>query len=77
VFLASAELAAVASIEGSLPSVEQYMKYAQQIDATSKDTFRYLNFHQLEEYVARGKNVDLGPEYQANYEKELARLRNL
>ena len=47
VFLASAELAAVTSIEGKLPTLEQYLKYAKEIDATSKDTFRYLNFNKI------------------------------
>jgi len=51
VFLASAELAAVASIEGKLPTVEEYKKYADQIQATAQDTFRYLNFDQLPDYV--------------------------
>ena len=40
VFLASAELAAVVAIEGKLPSVPEYMKYAAQIQATAADTFR-------------------------------------
>jgi aconitate hydratase 2/2-methylisocitrate dehydratase len=40
VFLASAELAAVASIEGKLPTVSEYFKYAEKIQATAKDTFR-------------------------------------
>lgn len=47
VFLASAELAAVASIEGQLPTLDQYLKYAKEIDATSKDTFRYMNFDKM------------------------------
>lgn len=47
VFLASAELAAVASIEGELPSVEKYMSYASAIDATAKDTYRYMNFDRM------------------------------
>ena len=35
VFLASAELAAVTAIEGKLPSVAEYMKYSDKIQATS------------------------------------------
>eukprot|EP00602_Paraphysomonas_sp_CaronLab_P004226 CAMPEP_0185025498 /NCGR_PEP_ID=MMETSP1103-20130426/8423_1 /TAXON_ID=36769 /ORGANISM="Paraphysomonas bandaiensis, Strain Caron Lab Isolate" /LENGTH=937 /DNA_ID=CAMNT_0027558703 /DNA_START=65 /DNA_END=2878 /DNA_ORIENTATION=- len=77
VFLASAELAAVASIEGKLPSVEEYMKYASKIEATAKDTFRYMNFDQMKDYTDRGANVDLGEDYKINYEKELARLKSL
>ena len=48
VFLSSAELAAVASIEGELPSVEKYMSYASAIDATAKDTYRYMNFDRMQ-----------------------------
>jgi hypothetical protein len=33
--------------------------------------------HLLQEYVARGKGVNLGPEYQSNYNKELERLKKL
>ncbi len=75
VYLASAELAAVAAIEGKLPSVGEYLKYADKIGATAKDTFRYLNFDQLPDYVAKGKNADLGGEYQSNLQKEIDRLK--
>jgi aconitate hydratase 2/2-methylisocitrate dehydratase len=57
VFLASAELAAVASITGSIPSVEQYMEYAQKINATAADTYRYLNFHKMSQYTEKADNV--------------------
>lgn len=63
VFLASAEVAAVAAIEGKLPTVEEYSKYAARINATAKDTFRYMNFDQLPEYATAVKDIDLGPEY--------------
>merc|ERR1711937_859612 len=36
VYLASAELAAIASIEGELPSVETYLKYMEQVDPTDE-----------------------------------------
>ena len=77
VFLASAELAAVAAIEGKLPTVAQYHKYADQIAATAKDTFRYLNFDQLPDYVNSGKNVDLGADHKAIVDKEAQRLKAL
>jgi len=63
VFLASAELAAVAAIEGKLPTVEEYKKYAEKISATAKDTYRYLNFNRLSEYADAVKDIDLGSEY--------------
>ncbi|MCC6077372.1 hypothetical protein ACFPTX_06685, partial [Pseudomonas sp. GCM10022188] len=50
VFLASAELAAVASILGKLPTVEEYMGYAQNIDSMAADIYRYLSFDQIAEY---------------------------
>ncbi|CAE7447313.1 acnB [Symbiodinium microadriaticum] len=77
VFLASAELAAVAAIEGELPTPDKYMTYSNAIDATAKDTYRYLNFDRIEEFVKRGADVDLGGDYQSYYDKELERLKKL
>jgi aconitate hydratase 2/2-methylisocitrate dehydratase len=77
VFLASAELAAVAAIEGKLPSVDGYMKYSGQIEATSKDTFRYLNFNKMKDYVDKGATADLGNEFQSNFDKEAQRLKSV
>eukprot|EP01040_Poterioochromonas_malhamensis_P002501 gene2501-2657_t len=77
VFLASAELAAVAAIEGKLPTAEEYRKYADRIQATAKDTFRYMNFDKLDEYRAATANLDLGSEYKSVLEKEVARLKSL
>ena len=50
VFLASAELAAVCSILGKIPTVEEYMKYARKIDTLAEDTYRYLNFNEIESF---------------------------
>lgn len=50
VYLSSAELAAVCSLLGKIPSVEEYMSYAGQINATADDTYRYLNFNQMDSY---------------------------
>jgi aconitate hydratase 2/2-methylisocitrate dehydratase len=47
VYLASAELAAVSSILGYLPSVKEYMSYASQLDTMASDIYRYLNFHEV------------------------------
>ncbi|MBY5923170.1 bifunctional aconitate hydratase 2/2-methylisocitrate dehydratase [Ferrimonas balearica] len=59
VYLASAELAAVASILGKLPTVEEYLEYAKTIDAQAADTYRYLNFHQMEQYTKPAGEVIL------------------
>ena len=59
VFLASAELAAIAAALGKLPSVEEYMEYAGKIDDMGADIYKYLNFDELPDYVEsaeRGKS---------------------
>ena len=61
-YLASAELAAVASIEGKLPTVDEYMKYMAKIDTTASDTYRYLNFDDLPEYVEASDKVEISEE---------------
>jgi aconitate hydratase 2 / 2-methylisocitrate dehydratase len=50
VFLASAELSAVCSLLGRIPTLEEYMQYAKVIGETADDTYRYLNFNQMENY---------------------------
>lgn len=50
VYLSSAELAAVCSLLGKIPTVEEYMSYAGQINATAEDTYRYLNFNKMDSY---------------------------
>jgi aconitate hydratase 2/2-methylisocitrate dehydratase len=65
VYLASAELAAVASIEGKLPTVEEYMSYMQHVNATAADTYRYLNFDQLPSFVQAANQVEISEEMKA------------
>ena len=50
VFLASAELAVVASIMGRLPTPEEYQQYAANIDSMAADIYRYMSFDQIAEY---------------------------
>ncbi len=57
VYLASAELAAVAALEGKLPTVDEYMAYANKIDSMAGEIYRYLNFDQMENYVAKASTV--------------------
>jgi aconitate hydratase 2 / 2-methylisocitrate dehydratase len=47
VYLASAELAAIVSILGKLPTVEEYQQYAETIDTMAPDIYQYLNFDQM------------------------------
>ena len=55
VFLASAELAAVASVLGKLPTVAEYMDYATKIDSMAPDIYRYMNFDKMPEFVESAK----------------------
>ncbi|SMF30158.1 aconitase [Pseudomonas sp. LAIL14HWK12:I11] len=59
VYLASAELAAVASIIGKLPTVEEYMQYAQDIDSMAADVYRYLSFDQIAEFREAAANAKI------------------
>ncbi|MCX2788891.1 bifunctional aconitate hydratase 2/2-methylisocitrate dehydratase [Vibrio sp. Sgm 5] len=57
VYLSSAELAAVGAILGKIPTKEEYLSYMDQIDATAADTYRYLNFHKMEQYTKKADDV--------------------
>jgi aconitate hydratase 2/2-methylisocitrate dehydratase len=59
VFLASAELAAVCSILGKIPTVDEYMQYAAQIGKSADDTYRYLNFDRIKNYREKADKVAL------------------
>ena len=52
VYLASAELAAVASILGKIPTMDEYLQYANDINTMADDVYRYLNFNEMENYTA-------------------------
>jgi len=57
VYLSSAELAAVCSILGKIPTFDEYMHYADQISETAEDTYRYLNFNQMGSYQQKADKV--------------------
>ncbi len=59
VYLASAELAAVASIIGKLPTVAEYMEFAKDIDSMADNIYRYMNFHQIAEFQAKAKEANI------------------
>ena len=59
VYLASAELAAVCSILGKIPTAEEYMVYAHQINETAEDSYRYLNFDQIKSYQDKADAVEV------------------
>ncbi|CAE7505208.1 acnB, partial [Symbiodinium microadriaticum] len=53
VYLASAELAAVAAVLGRLPTNEEYLKYHGELAKNEDSIYKYLNFDQVEDYVAK------------------------
>jgi len=60
VFLSSAELAAIASILGRLPTAEEYLAYASKIDSMAPEIYQYLNFDQVPEFLAaaeKGRSI--------------------
>ena len=59
VYLASAELAAIASIIGKLPTVKEYLEFMDKINPLAEDIYRYLNFNEIEQYVDTANNADI------------------
>jgi len=59
VYLASAELAAIASLLGRLPTNEEYQKYASGIDSMAPSLYRYLNFNELPSFTDKAAHVRL------------------
>ena len=60
VYLTSAELAAVGAILGKLPTPEEYLEYAKNLDAMSAEIYRYMNFDQIVEFQQKsdeGKRI--------------------
>ncbi len=57
VFLGSAELSAIASRLGYLPTKEEYLKEMGVIDADKASVYRYMNFDQIDEYAQAAKAV--------------------
>ena len=59
VYLASAELAAVCSLLGRIPTAEEYHQYMNSLQDSKEDTYRYLNFDQIESYRQEADSVEL------------------
>ena len=57
VYLASAELTAIASKLGHLPTVAEYHADMGVINADGESVYRYMNFDQIEEYTDRARAV--------------------
>ena len=59
VFLASAELSAIASILGKIPTVDEYHQYMNDINPFSENIYRYLNFNEIDAYVASANSAEI------------------
>ena len=57
VFLGSAELAAIASKLGKIPTVAEYHEAMGIVNKDGAAIYKYLNFNQIEEYVENAKTV--------------------
>jgi len=60
VYLASAELAAVAAMSGRLPTKDEYLEHTRKLGKKEGELYRYLNFDQLPDYVKKSKDVEIG-----------------
>ena len=58
VFLGSAELAAICSRLGRIPTREEYLADMGILEANSDDIYRYMNFDQIEEFKEIADTVD-------------------
>nr|WP_315249725.1 bifunctional aconitate hydratase 2/2-methylisocitrate dehydratase [uncultured Duganella sp.] len=59
VYLGSAELAAVCSALGRIPTKEEYMSHIGVIDKNAADIYRYMNFDQIEEFRTVADSVQV------------------
>lgn len=50
VYLASAEIAAVSSILGKIPTFEEYMEYAKDLEPVTDNVYKYLNFNEIDSF---------------------------
>ncbi len=57
VYLGSAELAAICSRLGRIPTKAEYMADVGVLDASASDIYRYMNFDQIPEYVDAGEKT--------------------
>ena len=55
VYLTSAELASVGAIMGKIPTPEEYLEYAQNINSMASEIYRYMNFDQIVEFQSRAE----------------------
>ena len=59
VYLASAELSAVTSVLGYIPTVAEYMDHIKSLAPMADELYRYLNFDQIQNYQEMANSVEV------------------
>ena len=59
VYLASAELSAVTSVLGYIPTVAEYMDHIKSLAPMADELYRYLNFDQIQDYQEMANTVEV------------------
>ena len=59
VYLASSEVTAISSLLGKIPSVQEYIEYAGDLNSMSEEIFRYMNFNEIEDYLKKVREMDI------------------
>merc|ERR1719401_3179414 len=72
VFLASAELAAIAAIMGKLPTRDEYLKLYESLASKKDSTYKYLNFHQTDSYAEAAKAIEIDSDVLESAKKSYA-----
>merc|ERR1712050_792321 len=72
VFLASAELAAISAIMGKLPTKDEYLNAYGSLASKKDATYKYLNFHQTDNYVEAAKEVEIEKDVMDNAKQSYA-----
>lgn len=57
VYLASAELSAVCALLGRIPTPAEYLEYVQRLDSDKEDTYRYMNFNEINSYMQKADGL--------------------
>jgi len=72
VYLASAELAAIAAIMGKLPTKAEYMESYKALNAKKDETYKYLNFDQYDDYTSKANTVEIESDVKESAKKAYA-----
>ena len=57
VYLGSAELAAVCSRLGRIPTIEEYLEQTGVLADAGAEVYRYMNFNEIDSYVEKASTV--------------------